>query len=121
MATRDGGKGAVAAKRPKEGAADSGASKAEAKATTASLSLVETKALKWIVDFLSAPENRHQLLYCKGQLEAGLCDSNSGTRDVEQRQVFHHTYTTFKSLPKYFIAESLVQVCGLTKEAGRSD
>ena len=81
----------------------------------ASLSVIEQKALQWIVDYLSQPENRHQILYCKGQLESGMCDA-SAHRDLQQSEVFHHTYTTWKSLPKYFIAETLVHMCKLSKE-----
>lgn len=56
-----------------------------------------------------------QILYCKAQLEAGLCDKTEGN-DTEQRTVFHHTYTTFKSLPKYYMANFLSQNAGFSKE-----
>ena len=96
-------------------AAGGATSKAEAKACVVSLNVVEQKAMDWIIKFLSDPANKHQILYCKAQLEAGLCD-RSESHDIEQKKVFHHTYTTWKCLPKYFQADFLVQHCSLSKE-----
>jgi hypothetical protein len=89
-------------------------SRKEAKACEVSLNVVERKAMEWIVKFVSDPDNKHQILYCKAQLEAGLCD-RSEQHDIEQKKVFHHTFTTFKCLPKYYEAEFLVQHCSLSK------
>lgn len=114
-------KGGSACKAPvvrktvkKQGAASKAAtSAAEAKASKCALSIVEENGLQWIVNHLTA--NAGQILYCKAQLEAGMCDK-SEAHDVEQKTVFHHTYTTFKSLPKYFMADFLAHHAGFSKE-----
>ena len=98
----------------KQGAARGGTSSQEAKASLAALSVVEENALSWINIHLRG--HRGQVLYCKAQLEAGMCDKSVESHDVEQKEVFHHTYTTFKSLPKYWQAEFLHSTAKLPKE-----
>ena len=82
------------------GACAAAASRDVVKTAHQTFSIAESQALAWISNFFK--ENLPQVLYCKSACENGQFDRDVKTHDLEQADVFHSTYTMFKSLPKYF-------------------
>lgn len=81
----------------------------EAGTVQTAMACVEDQALAWIVNFLK--QHRGSILMCKGMLESGQCNPIAIADSAIEKEAFHHTYVSFKSLPKYWIAEWLVNQC----------
>ena len=116
-AGNNGAKGSAGVKKDcatKRTAADNACSAHVAKNAKKCLDIAEETGLQWIMDFLRSPPK--QILYCKSSCENGMFDKDARTNDLEQEEVFHSTYTMFKSLPKYFMAGFMVQHCNHSKE-----
>lgn len=85
-------------------------SRRQAGSARSCMGVVQEKALDWITQHLK--EHPAEILMCKGMLESGQCSQEVVDTSVVERDSFHETYMTFKSLPRYWMAEWLTNHCG---------
>ena len=78
------------------------------------------QSLTWVMNFLKVHPD--QILITKANLEAGamkgqltavmsITESNSEPGVIPMPEHFHKTYTTMKSIPKYYIGDFMVKEC----------
>lgn len=85
-------------------------SRKDAKAANASLATVNRYGLEWIVEHSKTSPD--QIIVCKAFLEQGQCSMKVLGESTTEKDEFHSTYTAFKSLPKYWMAEFTVPGLG---------
>lgn len=84
-------------------------SRRQAGSARSCMNVVQEKALEWIIDHLK--EKPDEILMCKGMLESGQCSQEVVETSAVEKECFHETYMTFKSLPRYWMAEWLTNHC----------
>ena len=88
-------------------------------AAKTSLSEIEQHAYDWIVDYLLEQSNRVELLYIKGMLESGKVKnmmSAAGMQGNNDKLAWADSYTQWRQIPKYWLADAVVTLTTLSME-----
>ena len=100
------------------------ATKSDVQRAKSALCPLLAKALSWITDYLTV--NRPEILICKANLEAGdmrvqaeyamTTDVADPSKAETMPDFWHKTYTSMKSVPKYYWADWLQKKTALTAD-----